>query len=138
VDNIFPMFLTQLATRMPTLLVYAIGLLLAISFWSRHPKPSMLVFLAMLIALFAVIASTFLFVYLPRAGDDLGLDHQKLGLYFSIVGLTANMLHAVAMVFLLVAVFVGRSQLLQRPGWNADDDRTVEQHPGPDIRIQDY
>ncbi len=132
--NIFAAFVTQLAGRSPSLLIYLVGLGLAISFWSRYPKPCLLVFLSMCIALIAIVASTFLFVYLPRAVNDFG--HERLGMYFTIVGLIANILHAGAMALLLAAVFVGRSQQLYRPSWSADDDRTVEQQPGSDTRIQ--
>jgi hypothetical protein len=135
-DNMFHTVLMQLATRLPTLLVYAVGLVLAISFWSRYPKPCLLLFLSMCTALFAVITSTFLFVYLPRAMNDFGLDHQQLVHYFWVVGVTSNIVHAGAVVLLLTAVFAGRNQLPYRPHWNPDDDGTVELHPGAERRIQ--
>jgi hypothetical protein len=136
VGNSFLSFLMQLATRAPSLLVYFVGIAVAIALWRRYPKPCLLVFLAMCLALFAVFSSTFLFMYLPRAMDNLGGGHQEVGIYFSAINIVSSLIHAAAVALLLSAVFVGRSQPPPRPRWNADDDRTVEQHPRSDTRIQ--
>jgi hypothetical protein len=66
-DNSLGVILMQLATRAPILIVHVVGLVLAIAWWRRYPKPCLLVFLAMGIALVNGIASVFVNVYLPRA-----------------------------------------------------------------------
>jgi hypothetical protein len=125
-DNIVAQSLMQLASRVPTLLVCAVGLILAIVYWKRYPRPCLLVFTALCLAVFALVTSAFLFMYLPRAMVDLGWDHQRVGAIIGVVAFTANLLQAGAMALLLSAVFVGRRQ--PPPRWSPDDDRTVADH----------
>jgi MFS superfamily sulfate permease-like transporter len=133
-ESVLTQFTTQLATRSPVLLVYVIGLVLALVFWQRHPRPCVLVLLAMVLALFTSLVSAFLFTYLPRAMDEFGWNHHQLGLMLSAVSITASILHAGAMGMLLTAVFVGRQSALAR--WPTDDDRTAMPAAGPDTRVQ--
>jgi hypothetical protein len=134
-DNIIVAFLAQLATRSPTLLLFATGLVLAIAFWSRYPRPCMLVFLAMSLALIVTVCSAFVFLYLPRAMNEFGWDHLQLSLMFTVVGVITNVFHAGALGLLLAAVFVDRRPLpprLQHPV----DEREATRFPGTDTRIQ--
>lgn len=133
-DNIATQFLTQLASRAPTLLVYAIGLTLAVVYWKRYPRPCLLVFLALCLSGFTLVSSAFLFMYLPRAMADFGWADQQFGLIIGVVSFTANMLHAGATAMLLSAVFVGRRQPL--PRWSPDDDRTITDGPAEPRGIQ--
>ena len=133
-DNIAAQFLVQLVSRAPTLLVYAIGLILAIVYWRRYPRPCLLVLLAVCLSGFGLVASAFLFMYLPRAIVDFGLAHEQLGMILGIVGFAASVLHAIATAMLLGAVFVGRQQPL--PRWSSDDDRTISDVPAEPRGIQ--
>jgi hypothetical protein len=133
-DNIAAQFLMQLASRAPTLLVYAIGVILAIVYWQRYPRPCLLVLLAVCLSGFALVASAFLFMYLPRAMADFGWAHEQLGMIVGAVGFVSSVLHAIATAMLLGAVFVGRRQPL--PRWSPDDDRTVADGPAEPRGIQ--
>src|SRR3979490_3066276 len=96
-DNIVVQFLWQVGSRAPVLVVYAVGLVLAIVYWKRYPRPCLLVFLALCLAGFSLVASTVLFAYLPRAMIEFGWDHQLFGRTIGVVSFTANVLHAGAM-----------------------------------------
>jgi hypothetical protein len=110
VGNLFLPFLMQLSPRTPTLLVYFVGIVSAIALWRRYPKPCLLVFLAMCLALFAMIGSIYLFMYLPRAMNNFGGGRQEIGIYFTAINIVSSVIHAATIMLLLSAVFVGRSQ----------------------------
>jgi hypothetical protein len=128
-------FAMQLATRAPVLLAYMVGLILACSYWKRYPRPCLLVALAMCVALLVNIVSACLVVYLPRARLEFNWDAAELSLIFSVVGVTANLLLALAVGMMLAAVFAGRRSV--PPRWvPEDEDRPMRAGGDTDTRIQ--
>jgi hypothetical protein len=134
-DNVFAAFVMQLVVRSPTLLTYVIGLIVAVTYWKRYPRPSFLVFTGMGMALITWVSSAFIYTYLPRAMIDFGWDHRNFTWITSAIGFVTNLINAGALTMLLTAVFIGRRHFF--PQWPADEDQPVAPGIGPDTRIQD-
>jgi hypothetical protein len=137
-DNLLILFLSQLAVQAPALLVYLVGLILALVFLRRYPGPSALTLVAAGLLLLISLAQSFLSVYLVRARADFGWSDARLGAMASANALAGSALRAVAFGLLLTAVFIGRRvkqrsgpmEPLRRPG---PASRQSEDHgiPGP-------
>jgi hypothetical protein len=107
--------LTQLVVQLPLLLVYLVGLMLALVFWRRHPTPCVLVLISTAILLVASVAQTFLTQYLIHARNERGWEPQQLSWILSALAMAGSILRAIALSLLLSAVFLGR-QAGQRVG----------------------
>jgi hypothetical protein len=127
-------YLMQLASRAPTLLVYIATMGLAIGYWRRYPKPCLLVFLAMALALLVSISSGFAFTFLTHGAHDFGFEHHLIGSILTAISVTTGILHAGAIGILLAAVFVGREHRPSR--WPPEERGDVAPSSRPDTRIQ--
>ena len=112
-DNIFIPFLAQLLGQAPVLLVYLAGMVLALVFWRRCPRPAMLTLIGMALFLVTTLVQSFLFIYLVRARDDFGWSHEMLGWIVSASGLIGSVIRAAAFGLMLTAVFIGRKERWQ-------------------------
>jgi MFS family permease len=108
--DIFIFFLIRLQVMAPLLLAYLVGMVLALAFWRRCPRPSRLTLLGLGLRLVTALVGTFLALYLLQAGKDL-----------STTQLIENVIAAAAFGLLLAAVFIGRKPALQ-----ADESRPVQ------------
>lgn len=90
----------------PFFLVYLLGLVLALSRWSRHPQVCGLVLLAIGLSLFTDVGS-FLFwrFVMSEFGHATELDHITIS---RVIGFVTNVGHAAAMGLLLLAAFASR------------------------------
>jgi hypothetical protein len=120
-NNIIIPCLTQLLAQSPVLLVYLIGLILALVFWQRCPIPSLLVLVASVLLLLVAVTQTCVTQYLIQARTEMGWTHEKLGWVFSAVGLTGSCLRAAALGLFLAAVFIQR-----RVPQSAGTDKPIE------------
>src|SRR5262249_18712348 len=109
--------LMQLLGQSPVLVVYLVGMILALVFWRRYPGPCLLVLLATGFLLVVTVAQTFVAQYLMRARADLDWNHEQLGWMLSVIALTGSILRAIGFGLLLVAVFLGRG-VARRDGSN--------------------
>jgi hypothetical protein len=105
--NIMP-YLTQLMSAAPLLLVYFVGLILALVFWRRCPTPSLLVVIASVLLLLVTVTHICVYQYLVRSRAELGWTQGTLGWALTIVSLTGSCLRAAGMGLLLTAVFLQR------------------------------
>lgn len=115
-DTIVPS-LMQLAGQSPVLLVYLVGLILALAFWRRHPGSCLLTLIATSLLLGVAVTQTFVTQCLVRAIAEMDWPHEKLGWVLSAFALTCSLLRAIGLGCLLAAVFLGR-RVAQRPGPN--------------------
>ena len=106
-NSILPV-LMQLAGQTPVLLVYVVGIILALVFWGRHRMPSMLTMIACVVMLVASIGQTILWHTLLQMRDSLGWPMQKYGSMMSMVSLVSSVVRAIALGVLLAAVFAAR------------------------------
>jgi hypothetical protein len=131
-DNLLIPFLSQLAAQAPALLVYLVGLILALVFLGRYPGPAALTLVAAGLLLLTSLAQPLLSLYLFRARAEFGWSDAQLGAMASANALAGSALRAVAFGLLLTAVFIGRrvrqgsgpGEPLQRPGpasWQSEE-----------------
>ena len=106
-NNIMP-YLTQLISSSPLLLVYFVGLILALVFWRRCPTPSLLVVLGSALLLPVTVIHICVAQYLIQSSAELGWTHEKLGWALTIISLTGSCLRAAGVGLFLTAVFLQR------------------------------
>jgi hypothetical protein len=106
-DNLIP-FLAQLAGQTPILLVYLVGMILALVFWRRCPGPCVLTVVAAGLLFVTTLVQPFLFHYLVRVRAEHGWGDEKLGWLLLVNALFGGVFRAVAFGLLLAAVFIGR------------------------------
>jgi hypothetical protein len=107
-DDLIIPFLTQLAGQAPVLLVYLVGMILALVSWRRCPGPCALTLGATALLLVTTLVQSFLFLYLSRARIELGWSDEQYGWALSANTLVGSMIRAAAVSLLLTAVFIGR------------------------------
>jgi hypothetical protein len=106
-DMIVPSLMLSLG-QSPVLLVYLVGMILALVFWRRYPGPSLLTLIATVLLLSLTVTQIFVTQYLFYMRADKGWGHEKLAWLLSAVGLTSSILRAAGLGLLLAAVFLGR------------------------------
>src|SRR5207248_717565 len=77
-ENILVPFLMQLAGQSPVLLVYLVGMILALVFWRRCPGPCAFTLVATGLLMLTSIAQTFVSLYLIHARADMGWANERL------------------------------------------------------------
>jgi xanthosine utilization system XapX-like protein len=113
-DIIIPA-LMQLLWQAPVLIVYLIGLILALIFLSRCPTPSVLVLVAIVVLLLMTGIHPFVTQYFFHASNKMGWSHEKLSWILSAIGLTSSFFHAAALGLLIAAAFLQRR--VPRSAW---------------------
>jgi hypothetical protein len=107
-ESITQAFLMQLLVQTPVLMVYLAGLTLALVFWRRCMVPSLLSLIACVIMLLVTVTHVYLNQYFVLARIERGWTTEKVGWMFTAAGLSSVTLHAISLVLLLIAVFIGR------------------------------
>jgi hypothetical protein len=119
-ENWIPVWIWQLAAQAPVLLVYAVGIVLALAFWSRCPGPCRLTLIGSILLLVTAVLQSCLFSFLV-------FSDQESGWVLGASGLVWGILRACGFSLLLAAVFLGR-----RPTVRPAPVRTLPQvEPAP-------
>jgi hypothetical protein len=95
--------LMSLGHLAPMIIVWFVGLLIALVRWPRCPAVSMLVIAAIAVAGMTSIATQVFYIVLPRYWDTANFARIA-----GIVGLASAFLHACAWACMLAAAFLGR------------------------------
>ena len=98
----------QLAYAGPVILVYLVGLILAVIFIKKYPVPAILTLLAMIVLLGTIFGVAFAQTYLIRARLGSGGSMASYATMQSMVSLIGIVMRALGSALLLAAVFVGR------------------------------
>jgi hypothetical protein len=98
----------QLVWQLPPLLVYVIGITLAVSYWRWQPTVCLLTLLANGLMLGAALVQTVGIQYLVHIQNENGGGFGSIGMILSAIGLVCNLVRAVGLGLLLAAVFHGR------------------------------
>ncbi len=100
--------LTGLLLQLPSLLAIVACLVAAIIRWKRHPKPSLLIVLSLLMLFAITILFAFVYAFVPdwfRATNDIKTTQTIV----MIISFAYNSLWAVALAILLAAIFIKRN-----------------------------
>lgn len=103
-----PYLLQQLGYATPQLLVYLVGLVLAIVFLRKYPASAMLTLCGSMVLLLTTLGLTFTQFYLFRARFEYGWSTAGYAQVLSLVSLLASIMRALGLALWLAAVFVGR------------------------------
>jgi hypothetical protein len=112
-DTWFIPFLSNLLVGVPLYLVQLVGVILAVIWWRRHPRVSLV--LAVATAFLVTIVMGFLYAWLPNHLRELGWEAVRLGTVFSVLNLVRSVAIAGVWVLLLCAVFSGRAPVAIAP-----------------------
>ena len=104
----FPAILAAQFAHLPLLVVWMVGIGIALARWSKHPRVSLLVVLALSGMLLLGVASTAISVVVPQYLYRQGVTTARTGVVFAIIGLVTATLSAGCWVMVIVALFSGR------------------------------
>ena len=107
-DKVLDLWMTQLASQLHVLLVYLAGIIFALVYRRRYPRPCALTLLASGLLLVTAIGQPFVHLYLSLAQADLNLEPARLHWWLYMNAMVASWVRALAFALLLAAVFVGR------------------------------
>ena len=98
----------QLITQSPLGAVCVVGLILALAFWGRCPRASLLTLIATGLLLLSSVAFTLLQVFFLYTMRGAGWTSSELGLALTVVDVARSLARAAAVALLLAAVFSDR------------------------------
>jgi hypothetical protein len=101
-------FLSQAAVQVPLLLVWIVGMILALLWWQRAPRVALITCVACGVFLLDALIGTFIAVTLPGALLARGQSSGQIGAAFTVIGLARSVLHAALWAAVLFAIFSGR------------------------------
>jgi hypothetical protein len=101
-------FLTQYAIQAPQLLVWLVGIALALVWWQRAPKIALVTCVACGLFLLDALIGTAISVALPSMMMDNGQSATRVGTAFALIGVLRSLLHAAIWAAVLFAIFSGR------------------------------
>ena len=106
-------FLLSQIWNVPFLIVYCVGIVLALLFWNRHPAVSILCIVAFLILLGSQVLGIGTQIWMS-AGASREMRSEEIGRFLSIMGIVRALLGTVAWILLLTALFGWRSPAAPR------------------------
>jgi hypothetical protein len=102
--------LSALVMQLPVLLVWLIGLILAIVFWKRHPKVSLFTIIGVSGLLLLTLINTYLNLWLPLMMNEGGVSATQIGITMGIKGIVTSVLSAIFWAFIFVAILGWRKK----------------------------
>jgi len=104
--------LPTILVQIPILLVMLVGAILALIYWRRNAKVSLLVIVALVLSFIVRAGSALQGALMPFLVNTQGWEFQRIGWLASCLGIVWSLLSAVALGLLLGAAF----------GWRKRDD----------------
>lgn len=101
---LWPIFIAQL----PLYIVWIVGMILALVFWRKHPRVSLLALLGFALLLAVSLVGTFFSAYWPISLRNQGMTGVEIGRIIGIANLAVGVAGAGAWVLIVIALFVGR------------------------------
>jgi hypothetical protein len=108
---ILPFLSSMLISASPWILVCAIGIVVSVRRWSRHPRVSLLTSVGLGLLMLRSTVLVALTASLPRYLLEQGWNIDQIGLVTGVVAFLANTLGAIALGLLVCAVFIGREKV---------------------------
>lgn len=103
-----PLWLQQLVYQLPGLLVYTLGLLLALVYWRRCHGPALLTVIGCGLLFLTAVGHTAVYVVLVEQRQAGEIPHEQFARVMSLLGLVSSGTRAVGLALVVIAVFVGR------------------------------
>ena len=100
--------LSNLLAQVPILLLFGIGLVIAISRWRKHPKVSLFVIAGCALEIAIICSFAAVYGYLALSGARSSSPSQ-LGYVYQIAGFLRGVLSAIALGLIIAAAFINRS-----------------------------
>ncbi|HEV2666430.1 MAG TPA: hypothetical protein VG324_16045 [Blastocatellia bacterium] len=97
--------LSILVVSLPVIIVWVIGIALALLRWRRHPQVSLFALIAFAISIINMVVNRFLTVWLPMTMRDSGWTTVQIGTMFSAIGTITALIAAAAWAMVLCAIF---------------------------------
>lgn len=101
---LWPIFIPQI----PQYLVWLTGMVLALVFWRKHQRVSLLALLGFALLLIVSLVGTYLGSYLPISLRAQGMTTPQISRTIGFASLAVGLAAAAAWVLLVVALFIGR------------------------------
>jgi len=102
--------LSAIAISTPAIIVWAIGIVLALSRWRRHPRVSQFALIACAVMIVNLVVGRFLTIWLPIKMRDSGWTMSQIGPIFTAIGLITALISAAAWTLVICAIFGWRDQ----------------------------
>ena len=121
-------FLSTNWGRFPYLIVYIVGLVLALVFWRRNARASLLSLIAFILFLLSSILDVVFTWFVVRSGFN--SEFESRGMVLGVGHFLLTLLGITAWVLILIALFCRRSQ---EPTWAPDEpERYGRRYPASD------
>jgi hypothetical protein len=102
--------LSTLVISLPVILVWVIGIALALTRWRRHPRVSQFALIACVLSIINTVANRFLIIWTPLALRGYGWTTYQIGSIFTAIGIMTSLIGAAAWTLVICAVFGWRDQ----------------------------
>jgi hypothetical protein len=104
--------LAVLFVQLPLLLVWLTGMVLAIIYWKRHPRVSLLALIGMAGLFIATVIGSLISLWLPEIYDQTGFPGgmEQFALLMNIKTIAGSLLSAVLWVLVIAAIFGWRKK----------------------------
>jgi uncharacterized membrane protein YdfJ with MMPL/SSD domain len=96
---------SSLAIQAPLVLLWLVGLGIALGRWKRHPRRSLLASVALGILVLDLIFGGLASTFAPLIANEGNLSITDVGLVFAVIGVVRTAVHIVAWVLVLLALF---------------------------------
>ena len=106
ISNSIGTILGTLLARLPVLIIWGVGLFIAISRWSRHPRKSLFIVIALTVLFFQSMVGAVLNAALPMWLYNRGMEGARMGLIFGLRNFGGAIISAIAWGFLIAALFM--------------------------------
>ena len=108
--NTLVTILSTIVISLPAIIVWVIGIALALSRWRRHPRVSQFALIACAVMIINTVANRSLTIWMPLAMRDYGWTAVQIGSFFSAIGIISSLISATAWTLVICAIFGWRDQ----------------------------
>jgi hypothetical protein len=106
--DFFRLLVSQVGFRLPAILIYLIGMLLALIWWRRHPRVSVLALLGLGVLLLTSLGGALWSSYLPIYHRGNGRSPESIGALVSTIAMVQSVFSALGLGLLVACVFLDR------------------------------
>lgn len=107
--DLLPIVGASLLTALPSVAVYVVVIVVAVSKWNQHPRASMFAAAgAGLLMLLDLLSRAFFTVMPLKLMREESMPASAMGTWMTVAGVVSGLLHAIALGVLAAAIFVDR------------------------------